>query len=160
MNSDDLTQFIETHDIQADIVFLDEHTPTVEAAADAVGVRPEQILKSVLFVVKEGDGDYRPLLVISNGLSRIDYKSLADHLGVSRKRLRMARPKQVLAMTGYPVGTVPPFGHTEVVPTVLDEDVTRQEKVYAGGGAINALMRLKVAELQRVLDAPVVNVSE
>lgn len=160
MDSNDLAQFIEKQEIDAEIVLLDEHTPTVEAAAEAVGVRPEQIVKSVLFVVKEGDNDYRPLLVIANGLSRVDYKALADHAGTSRRRLRMARPKQVLVMTGYPVGTVPPFGHAQTVPTLLDEGVTRQEEVYAGGGAINALMRLPVAELQRVLQAPVVDVTE
>lgn len=160
MDANDLAQYIEKQGIDAEIVLLDEHTPTVEAAAEAVGVRPEQIVKSVLFVVKEGDGDYRPLLVIANGLSRIAYKALADQVGVSRRRLRMARPKQVLAMTGYPVGTVPPFGHSQVLPTLLDEGVTRQEEVYAGGGAINTLIRLPVEELQRVLEAPVVDVTE
>ena len=132
MDASDVQQYIETHDIQAEIVRLDEHTPTVEAAAEAVGVQPAQIVKSVLFVIKEGEEDYRPLLVIANGLSRISYKALADHLDVSRRRLRMARPKQVLQLTGYPVGTVPPFGHTQTLPTLLDEGLTEQDEVYTG----------------------------
>jgi len=159
MNAQDLEKYIEEEGIRAELVFLEETTPTVEAAAAAVGVHPRQIGKSLLFMIK-GDDGYRPLLVISNGLSRVGYKKLADYLGVSRKRVRIASPQQVEAVTGYDVGTVPPFGHKQAVPTLLDESVTALEEIYVGGGAINALLHLQVAELQRVLEAEVVDLSE
>lgn len=150
MNARDLQQYIDAEGIDAEIVFLPETTPTVEAAAEAVGVRPDQIVKSVLFVIKDPEQGTRPQLVVTNGLSLVRYKALADHLGISRKRVRMARADEVLALTGYEVGTVPPFGHVQPIPTLLDETVREQEMVYAGGGSINALMRLGVAELERV----------
>jgi Cys-tRNA(Pro) deacylase len=159
MDAKDLQRFIDEAGIDAEIVLLAETTPTVEAAAEAVGVQPAQIVKSVLFVVKDPDGAKRPQLVVTNGLSRVDYRALAAYLGTSRRRVRMARAPEVQAMTGYPVGTVPPFGHASPVPTVLDETVIEQGEVYAGGGAINALMRLRVEELQRVLRAEVVRLS-
>jgi Cys-tRNA(Pro) deacylase len=160
MDATDLTQFIEEQGIEAEIVFLEDETPTVETAASAVGVDPAQILKSVLFVVKEGEDAFRPLLVVANGLSRISYKKLADYLGVSRRQVRIARPGQVKELTGYVVGTVPPFGHRQPLRTLLDEGVMDEEEVYAGGGAINALIHLQVAEMQRVLGAEVVALSE
>lgn len=160
MDAKDLEKYIEEEGIAAEIVLLEETTPTVEAAADAVGVSPRKIGKSLLFMIKEGKDAYRPLLVISNGLSRVGYKKLADYLGVSRKRVRIASPTQVKAVTGYEVGTVPPFGHREVLPTLLDESVTALDEIYAGGGGINALIRLPVVELRRVLDAEVVDLSE
>lgn len=151
MDARDLQRFIEAEGIDAEIVFLAERTPTVEAAAEAVGVLPPQIVKSVLFVVKEDGDKTRPQLVVTNGLARVSYKALAGYLGISRRRVRMARADEVLALTGYEVGTVPPFGHVQQLPTVLDATVREQEEVYAGGGAINALMRLRVDELRRVL---------
>lgn len=160
MNASDLQQFIDEQGIEAQIVFLPETTPTVEAAAEAVGVQPAQIVKSVLFVVKEQNGVQRAQLVVTNGLSRVNYRALAGTLDISRRRVRMARAGEVQEMTGYPVGTVPPFGHAAPVPTLLDEAVTQQDRVYAGGGAINALMRLTVAELQRVLQADVAPLSD
>lgn len=160
MDASDLQRFLEYNEIDAEIVFLEETTPTVEAAAEAVGVQPVQIVKSVLFVVKEGEDSTRPQLVVTNGLSRVSYRALADYLDISRRRVRMARASEVEEMTGFPVGTVPPFGHKSPLPTVLDATVPEQEEVYAGGGAINALMRLKVAELQRVLGAEVVGLSQ
>lgn len=156
LDAADLTRFIQDNDVDGEIIFLPDETPTVEAAADAVGVAPQQILKSLLFVIKEGEDDLRPLLVIANGLSRVSYKRLAEHEGVSRRQVRIARPTQVEAMTGYAVGTVPPFGHPRRLPTLIDEGVLAQSEVYAGGGAINALLRLDAAELQRILQAEVV----
>ena len=141
MRASDLAEFIEQNEIAAEIVVLAQETPTVEAAAEAVGVSPDQIVKSVLFMVKKGEQELRPLLVIANGM-----------LGVSRRRLRMARAAEVESVTGYPVGTVPPFGHKEKLPTLLDRAVLRQEEIFGGGGAISALMRLSTEELQRVLD--------
>jgi Cys-tRNA(Pro) deacylase len=155
MNSADLANFVAENGIEAEFVHLEEETPTVEAAAEAVGARPEQIGKSILFLA-----DGRPVLVVANGLTRVDYKRLADHLGISRRRLKLATGEQVLAITGYPVGTVPPFGHKEKLPTLVEARVLRQEELYAGGGAINALIRLTTAELQRVLAAEVVELAE
>ena len=148
MDDKDLDSFINKEGIEAEIVYLTEETPTVEAAAAAVGVHPDQIGKSLLFLA-----DGKPLLVIANGTSRVGYKRLAQHLGLNRKRLKMANAEQVLDITGFPVGTVPPFGHKGPLTTVVVESVFDQEVIYAGGGAINALLRLTTNELQRVIGA-------
>lgn len=145
MDSTDLQQFLENQGIEAEIVHLTVETPTVKAAARAVGCEPEQIGKSILFLA-----DGTPHLVIANGTTRVGYKALADHLAINRKRLKMASPSQVLDITGYPVGTVPPFGHKSRLPTIIEAQVMAQDVVYAGGGAINALMRLTTDELLRV----------
>ncbi|MGB3713835.1 MAG: YbaK/EbsC family protein [Candidatus Promineifilaceae bacterium] len=149
MNSTDLLRFINDHQIEADIVYLSVVTPTVTAAATAVNVTPDQIGKSLLFLI---DGE--PLLVIANGTTRIDYKALARHLEVNRKRIRLANSEQVFQFTGYEVGTVPPFGHKMLLPTLIERSVVEQREIYAGGGDVNALLRISVKELERVTEAP------
>jgi prolyl-tRNA editing enzyme YbaK/EbsC (Cys-tRNA(Pro) deacylase) len=155
LDSQHLTQFVTEHQIQAEIVRLDMDTPTVTAAAEAVSVQPEQIIKSLLFLV-----DKRPVLVIACGMARIDRKLLADSLAVARRRVKIASAAQVLAITGYPAGAVPPFGHKEPIQTVLDRSVLTQSMVYGGGGEIRALMRLSVNELQRIVGDAVADLSE
>lgn len=145
MDSIDLQQFLDDQAIEAEIVYLTVETPTVEAAAAGVGCQPEQIGKSLLFLA-----DGTPHLVIANGTTRVGYKALADHLAISRKRLKMASAGQVLDITGFQVGTVPPFGHKMRLPTIIESQVMAQDVVYAGGGDINALMRLTTDELLRV----------
>lgn len=155
MDSSDLSRFIEAHEIQAEIVHLPVETPTVAAAAEAVNVRPEQIVKSVLFVA-----DGSPVLVVANGLTRIHRKRLADVIGMSRRRVKMANGEQVLAVTGYAVGAVPPFGHPQRIPTLLDAGVMEETTIYGGGGENNALMRLSTQELQRVIEGDIVDIAD
>lgn len=154
-NASDLARFIQENDISAELIHLTEETPTVEAAAEAVSAHPDQIGKSILFLA-----DGSPKLIVANGLNRVDYKKLADYLGISRRRLKLAKADEVLEITGFPVGTVPPFGHNQPIPTIIEAKVVEQEELYAGGGEINALIRLKTAELQRLLQAPVVSIAD
>lgn len=146
MNSTELTAFIAAQDIPAEIVHLAAATLTVADAAEALDVAPKQIIKSVLFLA---DGE--PVLVIANGLSRIAWKRLADYLGVSRRRLKTANAAKVQAITGYVVGSVPPFGHKEQIRTIVERAVYDQSVVYGGGGEIDALLRLETAVLRRVV---------
>ncbi len=155
MDSSDLALFITIHGIKAEIVHLPVETPTVAAAAEAVNVKPEQIIKSLLFIA-----DGSPVLVVTNGLTRVHRKSLAAELGISRRRVKIASKEQVMAYTGYVVGAVPPFGHPKPLPTLLDAGVLAESIIYGGGGEDNALMRLSTDELQRVIDGEVVDVAD
>jgi prolyl-tRNA editing enzyme YbaK/EbsC (Cys-tRNA(Pro) deacylase) len=154
-NAADLAAYIKENEIAAELLFLAEETPTVAAAAAAVGAHPDQIGKSILFLV-----DGRPILIIANGATRLHYKRLADHLGVSRRRIKLANAGQVAALLGYPVGTVPPFGHKQQVLILIEARVLDQTELYAGGGALNALIHLTTAELQRCTGAQVVSLAE
>ena len=155
MNSLDLARFIEQNEIEAEILHLQSETPTVAAAAEALDVRPEQIIKSVLFLA-----DGRPVLVIANGLTRIQRKLLADVLAMSRRRVKMANGQQVEAITGYPIGAVPPFGHPKRLDTQIDQGVLQEDVVFGGGGEIDALMRVAVPELQRATGGRIVDVAD
>ena len=54
----DLADFILEQDLQAEIVSPGAHMPTVDAAAAAMKVAPEQIFKSILFQAKNGQWQY------------------------------------------------------------------------------------------------------
>ncbi len=153
MDSSDLAQFIAENNIHAEIIHLPVQTLTVAAAAEALEVRPEQIIKSVLFLAND-----RPILVIANGQARIQRKRLADTIGISRRRVKMAGADQVLQITGYKVGAVPPFGHPAKLDTLVDQGVFNETSVYGGGGESDALMVLTSEELQRVVQGQVVDI--
>ncbi|GEM_PF-110327 len=148
----DLQAFLDSHAIRAEILHLDAPTPTVETAARAVGAQPDQIVKSVLFLVRG-----EPVLAVACGTARIDRRKLAAHYRVGRKRVKLAAADAVLRITGYPAGAVPPFGHPQPIPTLLDPGVLVHEQVYAGGGAGNALVRLHPADILRVTAAQVLD---
>jgi prolyl-tRNA editing enzyme YbaK/EbsC (Cys-tRNA(Pro) deacylase) len=64
----------------------------------------------------------------------------------------------VLAVTGYPVGAVPPFGYPVPLRTLIDRRVLAQPEVYAGGGALDTLLRIAPDEIARATRAEVVDV--
>ena len=156
LNAEYLQRFIDEAGIEAKILFLEVDIPKVQAAAEALAVTPEQIIKSVLFLA---DGE--PVMVIASGLARLDRKALADYLGVSRRRVKIASAAQVLAHTGYVAGSVPPFGYEQPIETVVETAVFQQSGVvYGGGGEVHALMALSVAELRRVVGSRVASLAE
>jgi Cys-tRNA(Pro) deacylase len=155
MNRTDLQRFIDRNRIDATLILLDEHTSTVAEAASALGVETDQIIKSLVFKVND-----EPLLVINNGLARVDRKKLAAVLGVARKRVKFASPEEALRATGYTVGAMPPFGHLTKLTTLVDTAVTDLDVIFGGGGSIDAMMRMTPSELLKVTGSEVTDLSE
>lgn len=147
----DLQHFMDAHNIPGEILFLEEPTPTVVAAALAVDTAPENIVKSVVFTV-----DDEWILAIASGAQLIERRCIAAYFGVGRKRVRLAPADVVLTATGFPVGTVPPFGHAHQLQTVIDPQVLTLTKAYAGGGAHNALVRLNPKDILEITQAKVI----
>ncbi len=149
---EDVRAFLRRHNLPGEVLFFPEPTRTVEEAARAVGTTPERILKTLVFVARG-----EPLLVLAPGTVRVDYRALARALGLSRKKVRLARAEEVLRWTGYPVGAVPPLGLPRAFPVLMERRLTEHPEVYAGGGAANALLRVPVATLLQVLQPRLVD---
>ncbi|MCG3210596.1 MAG: hypothetical protein FOGNACKC_04227 [Anaerolineae bacterium] len=154
LTSADLQQFINRHAIAATILPMAEHTPTVPDAARALQVTEGQIIKSLVFLVQS-----QPVLIINNGVTRVDPRKVAAHFGVNRKKVKFAAPEQALEITGYVVGSMPPFGHRQPLATYIDPAISQLDEIFGGGGDINAMLRLTSAELFRVTAGQVVDVS-
>lgn len=41
---------------------------------------------------------------------QVDFRKVAEHMGVKRSSLRMATQKEALGITGFRIGTIPPLG--------------------------------------------------
>lgn len=155
MTPEDLQQFVNANGIKATILPMTQHTLTVIDAAMALGADTDQIIKSLVFMANGS-----PLLVINNGLARVDRRKLAACLEINYKKVRFASPEQALAFSGYMVGSMPPFGHKQTMHTIVDTKVPGMDTIFAGGGGIDAMMRLTSQELLCVTRAKVVDVSE
>jgi prolyl-tRNA editing enzyme YbaK/EbsC (Cys-tRNA(Pro) deacylase) len=149
LGPDDLLAWCAAHGVPARLVRPGVPTPTVPEAAAAVGVAPEQVLKSLVLLV-----DGAPTLVVAAGPDRLSYPRLAAAFGTSRRRVRLASAEEALAVTGYAVGAMPPFGHHRPLPTWVDRDrVVPGLRVVAGGGARDALLELRTDDLLRATAA-------
>ncbi len=146
LDDTDLMAWLTSRGVAARLVVPGVPTPTVPEAAAALGVRSEQVLKSLVFLVVG-----EPRLVIAAGDDRVRYPALAAAWGVSRRQVRMAAPDEALAITGFEVGAMPPFGHRTPLPTLLDaRRIVPGLRVFAGGGTRSALLEVQTDELLRV----------
>lgn len=151
----DLQAYLKANHIQGELLHLNDPTPTVETAALAVGAQPEQIVKSILFLV-----DGRPVLVITCGLAYIDRRAISARFNVGRKKVKLATPETVVEETGFLVGAMPPFGHRQPLQTLIDRRVLGKPIVYAGGGSDYVLLRLEPSTILQVTQGEVLDLIE
>ena len=118
---------------------------SLEQAARERGQRPEQVVRSILFRI--GEDEY--LMALVAGPAQISWKALRGYLGQSR--LTMADKDEVLAVTGYPIGAVSPFGTTRQLRVLVDPSVFVEEEISLGSGVRGTTIILKSADLKRAL---------
>jgi len=148
----DIQSYMTCNGIQGRIIYCDVPTLSVEAAALALNTSPENIVKSILFLVSD-----KPVIGIACGTARINYKAISDYYQIGRKQVKIASAPVVLNITGYQAGTVPPFGHRLPISTLIDQRVVKQEWVFAGGGAENVLILIKSADILEATHAQVLD---
>ena len=139
-----LLTFLQRHAVDFELLAPGVPMPTVLAAAAAIGVRPELILKTLLFAGE--DSSY--VVAIANGTRRISPHLLSAASGIARPR--PARPDVVFDVTGYPAGGVAPVGLPEGLQVVVDQNVAALPVAYGGGGQDHLLLRLPPAEIIRL----------
>ncbi len=97
------------------------------------------------------------VLTISCGDQLVDRRAIGSLYGVSRKKVRLAPPEVVLNLTGFAVGTVPPFGHRTQLRTLLDPRVLAFDEIFAGGGTQHSLVRLNPQDIDKITQAEIVD---
>lgn len=142
-----LQAFLESHGVQAELLEPGVATPTVQAAADALGVTPAEIVKSVLFESKT----FEVVLVVAPGDRRIDIAKLEALTGIPKPR--MASASRVLEITGYAAGGVPPVGHVTPLRVVVDASLLEKSAIIGGGGTDHLLLKISPLEVVRLTDA-------
>lgn len=134
-----------------EIILFDSSTHTSELAAQALGVTPAQIAKTLCFLA-----DGQAVLLTTCGDKKTDVKALARELGV--KKIRFADAETVERTTGFPPGGVSPVGILPGVPLYLDRSLWDFDVVYAAAGTANSALPVSPDRLKEITDARVVDV--
>jgi prolyl-tRNA editing enzyme YbaK/EbsC (Cys-tRNA(Pro) deacylase) len=134
--------FFAARQIDMPIVELDSITSTVALAAEAHGVEPGRIAKTLAFKLADG----KVFLLVASGDARIDNSKFKTAFGKGK----MLALDQVEALTGHPVGGVCPFGLATDLPVYLDRSLLAYDEVLPAAGSVNSALRIspqRMAEL-------------
>ena len=119
---------------------FDVSSATVELAAQAVGVEPKRIAKTMSFM--QGG---KPVLVVTAGDAKIDNQKYKAAFSAKAK---MLSPDEALSLVGHAVGGVCPFAVNDGVTTYLDVSMTRFTTVFPACGSSSSAIELTLSELE------------
>ncbi|WP_213979137.1 YbaK/EbsC family protein [Sphingomonas sp. dw_22] len=119
-----------------DLAIIDQgaSTATVAEAAEALGVEPARIAKTLALRVGE-----TVLLVVARGDARLDNARCKAEFG---GRPRMLDPEEALALTGHAVGGVCPFGLANPLPVYCDVSLRAFGTVFPAAGSRTSSVEL------------------
>ncbi len=152
MTIDSVRAFLAENAPDITIIELERSTATVALAAEAHGVEPAQIAKTLS--LKVGD---RNLLLVTRGDARLDNKKAKAAFGA---KVKMLAAEEVLTITGHPVGGVCPFGLATDLAVYCDVSLRTFDEVVPAAGAINASIRIAPTRMVELINAEWVDVCE
>ncbi len=121
---------------------FDESTATVDLAAQALGVDPDQIAKTLGFYHGEG-----AVLVVAAGKRRVDNRKFKNQFGC---KARMLSPEDTETFTGNAAGGVCPFLVPDQAQVWLDVSLKDHDTVYPAAGSAHSGVALSCAELEKL----------
>ncbi|MER6420377.1 Cys-tRNA(Pro) deacylase [Streptomyces sp. NPDC001137] len=124
------------------------HPSYGEEAAEAMGVSPERVFKTL---VADVDGALTVAVVPVAG--QLDLKALASAVG--GKRAAMADPALAERTTGYVRGGISPLGQRRKLPTVLDASAAAHATICISAGRRGLEVELSPEDLTKLTEAVV-----
>lgn len=124
------------------IIELTESSATVQLAAEALGVEPGMIAKTMSFLISE-----QPILILTMGTARIDNHKFKETFHTKAKMIPF---DDVERLIGHAPGGVCPFGILPGIPVYLDESLKQYETVYPAAGNDHSAVKLTTSELEEV----------
>ena len=134
-----------------EIILFDSSTHTADLAAQALGVKPGQIAKSLVFLA-----DGQPAMVVTCGDKKVNTKVFGRYLAA--KKVKFADGEQVAQLTGFSPGGVSPVGLLHPLPIYLDRSLYDYDVVYAAAGTANSALPVAPERLREITRAEIVDV--
>ena len=152
MSLESVKAFFASNAPEIEVIELPTSTATVALAAQAHGVEPGQIAKTLSITAKE-----QTILIVTRGDARIDNRKFKDRFGA---KPRMLDAQSVLAQTSHPVGGVCPFGLPEALPVYCDLSLKNFDEVVPAAGATNSAVRISPHRMAELVAAEWIDVCQ
>ncbi len=141
MSLEAVKEYFAEYNMDHRVMVLENSTATVEEAAQAHGVNPDQIGKTLSFKIGED-----PILIVVAGKAKIDNKKYKNHFS---KKAKMLNKDEALEYTGHAIGGVCPFGLKQPIDVFLDISLKKHSEVIPAAGDRYSSVRLTIEELEK-----------
>ena len=138
--------------LDCEIIDTQQSARTAQEAADAVGARVGQIVKSLVFLC-DGVG----VMALVSGANRLDVHKLGALAGGAISR---ADADAVRVATGFAIGGVAPLGSASPIRVFFDRDLLAFDEIWAAAGTPSTVFAVSPDDLVRATDAVVADLGE
>ncbi|MFM0527160.1 YbaK/EbsC family protein [Paraburkholderia strydomiana] len=152
MSLQSVRTFLSQHAPDLEILEKQTSTATVAEAANAHGVSPGQIAKTLSLWLKD-----EVILLVLGGDAKIDNRKFKDQF---KGKARMLNAEEVVEWTSHPVGGVCPFGLPREMKVFADVTLKKFDVVLPAAGATNAALRIAPQRLIELVRAEWVDVAQ
>ncbi|NHN91876.1 Cys-tRNA(Pro) deacylase [Acetobacter sicerae] len=132
--------------------YAPEGGPIGMQAAEALGSRPDSVLKTLVVEIDRK----QPACVIAPVDQKLNLKKVAALFG--GRNARMMSPEKAHELTGYQGGGTSPFGQKTDIPLVISQDAMTQDHIYINAGDQGFVVRIAPADVVRLRNAKVAEV--
>jgi len=148
---DKILELLKENSIEYELI---EHEPvfTSEQAAKVRGSNLEMGAKAMVF-----SADKKPILIVVPGDKKIDTKVFKKTYKI--RDLRMCSPEEVKTITNLEIGAVPPFGNLMGLPTYVDENLGRKEKIIFNAGSHTKSIKMSPQDFIKLCNSAIGNFS-
>ncbi len=152
MSLESVRAFFAQHAPDIAVIESPMSSATVALAAQAYGVEPARIAKTLSLRIGE-----RVVLIVAAGMSRMDNKKIKARFGGKPKMLGV---DEVAEITGHEVGGVCPFGLKTPLPVYCDLSLQAFDEVVPAAGSIHSAVRISPDRMAELTGAEWVDVCQ
>lgn len=148
--------YLDEHHIRYETLsFPPETEKGASNVADALGYQPAQLVKTLIFET----GNEERVLVMLGG----DKNAVSGYLkkAIGSRNIRLASPETVVSVTGYVIGSIPPFHwQSPGFRSFVDASLMEEAVLGVGGGVWGQEIMIAPSDLVWASGATVVNLSD
>ena len=149
MITNNVTRFLQSRRIDFNVHELSAEKLGAIEAAQILGVRPEQVFKTIV-ITRLGKG--KPILAVVPGSSEVDLKRVAQATG--EKKVHLPTEKEAEKLTGLQAGGISPLALIQRgFQVLIDQTALRHEKIFISGGQRGLNIELAAGDLIKLTKA-------
>ena len=152
MSLESVRAFFAERSPDVSVIESPQSSATVTLAAEAYGVEPARIAKTLSLRVGE-----RVVLIVASGTARMDNRKVKAQFGVKPKMLGL---DEVADITGHEVGGVCPFGLKTPLPVYCDVSLKAFDDVVPAAGSTHSAVRISPTRMAELTAAEWVDVCQ
>ena len=144
--------FLKNIDTNYKIIYLEKTARSAKEAAYSLNVEVGSILKSLIFKTEKN----LYILCLVAGDQTVSIEKLSNILNY---KIIKANANEIKMITGFSIGGIPPFAHTNKIKTLIDKSLSRFKNLYAAAGHPHCIFKTSYIDICNITYGKILDIT-